>query len=46
MKQKANELYITDVSGDPEVLVAGEGKDKKFEGKKEKVGNQKKEYYK
>ena len=32
--------------GDKEVLVAGEGKDKKEEVKPEKVGNQSKEYYK
>ena len=31
--------------GDKEVLVAGEGKDKKEEVKPEKVGNQSKEYY-
>lgn len=58
MKQTNNEKegeYIEDVVeaekdarnyGDKEVLVAGEGKDKKEELKNEKVGNQSKEYYK
>lgn len=53
-ENKPNELYISDVAesekdsrkyGDAQILVAGD-KDEKKEFKKEKVGNQLKEYYK